>query len=110
MQPVAPLRDRRERFLHGTLGPPVRRDQAHAGDALHRANHVYASADRPPALARLLHEAEALDPAALRERRGIAAEAPAVQLESQQRKPVLEPQQADVLAAPGVVPPLPAER
>ena len=35
------------------------------------------------------------------ERRGVAAEAPAVQLEAEQRQPVLEAQQADEPAAPG---------
>src|SRR5262247_4615308 len=90
MQPVLPLRNRCECLLRDALVPPVWGDQAHSGDALHRAHYVHTAADRPPALARLLHEAEALQPPPLGKRRSVTAEAPAVQLEPEQSQPVLE--------------------
>src|SRR5216683_5067149 len=110
MQSVFPLRHRSQGLLGGALVAPARGHQAHPGDAFHRANDVDAAADRPPAVARLLHEAEALEPPPLGKRRRVAAEAPAVQLESEQREPVLEPQQADEPSAPGDLPPFPAQR
>src|SRR5690242_7282182 len=96
MQSVFPMRDRSERLFRGALAAPARRHEAHAGDALYRAHHIDAAADRPPALSRLLHEAEALEPASLGERRRVAAEVSAVQLEAEEREPVLESHQADV--------------
>src|SRR6266540_4685470 len=110
MQSVLPLRHRSQGFLGGALVAPFRHDQPHAHFALDRANDIDAAADRPPAVARFFHEAEALEPPALGERRGIAAEATAGQLEAEQREPILEPQQTDEPAAPGNLPPLPAER
>src|SRR5437867_9558480 len=110
MQSVLSLRHRSQGFLGGALVAPFRQDQAHAHVALDRANHVDRAADRPPALARLLHEPDALEPPPLGERRGIAAEAAAGQLEAEQREPVLEPQQTDEPAAPRNLPPFPAER
>src|SRR6266705_1633320 len=107
MQSVFPLRHRSQGLLGGALVAPARGYQAHPGDAFHRANDVDAAADRPPAVARLLHEAEALEP--LGKGRRVAAEAPAVQLESEQREPVLQPQQADEPSAPGDLPPFPAQ-
>src|SRR6266480_7239436 len=110
MQSVLPLRHRSQGLLGGALVAPFRQDQTHAHVALDRANDVDRAADRPPAVARLLHEADALEPPPLGERRGIASEATAGQLEAEQREPILEPQQADEPAAPGKLPPLPAER
>src|SRR6267143_1548062 len=110
MQSVLPLRDRGQGFFGNALVAPFRQDQAHAHVAFDRANDVNSAADRPPALARLLHEADALEPAALGERRGVAAEATAGQLEAEQREPILEPQQTDEPAAPGNLLPLTAER
>src|SRR6267154_6745565 len=110
MQSVLPLRHRSQGFLGSALVAPFRQDQAHAHVALDRANHVDPAADRPPAVARVLHEGDALEPAALGERRGVAAEAAAGQLEAEQREPILEPQQPDEPAAPGNLLPLPAER
>src|SRR5262245_23871694 len=57
---VSLLGDGRERPAPGALAPPCRGDDAHAGDALHRAHHVDAAAHRPPARPGLLHEGEAL--------------------------------------------------
>src|SRR5712691_689729 len=110
MQSVLPLRHRSQRFFGGAFVAPFRHDQAHAHIALDRSNDVDGAADRPPAVARLLHEAGALEPPSLGERRGVAAEATARQLEAEQREPILEPQQADEPPAPGNLPPLPAER
>ena len=73
------------------------------------ARTTYTPADRPPAVAGLLHEREALQPARLTDRRRIAAEAPAVQLEAEQLQPVAQPQEADEVAAPGVIGPLAPE-
>src|SRR5438270_8842524 len=101
MHAVGLLCDRRERLARLALVAPVRDDQAHADGALDRAHDVDAAADRPPALARLLHELEALQPAGLRERRRVAAEAAAGQLEAEQRQPVLQPQEAEEPARPG---------
>src|SRR5437899_8239879 len=110
MQSVLPLRPRTQGFLCNALLAAFRQDQAHAHVALDRANDVDPAADRPPALSRLLHEADALEPVALGERRGVAAEATTSQLEAEQREPILEPQQTDEPAAPGNLLPLPAER
>src|SRR5882762_10308535 len=101
MQSVLPLRHRSQRFFGGAFVAPFRHDQAHAHIALDRSNDVDGAADRPPAVARLLHEAEALEPPPLGERRGVAAEATACQLEAEQREPILEPQQTDEPPAPG---------
>src|SRR6267142_6363132 len=95
MQPVLPLRHRSQGFLRGALVAPFWQNQPHAHVALDRANHIDRAADRPPTVARLLHEAEALEPPPLGERRGVAAEATACQLEAEQREPILEPQQPD---------------
>src|SRR6266496_2339915 len=92
MQSVLPLCHRSQGFLGGALVAPFRHDQPHAHVALDRANDVDAAADRPPAVAGPLHEGEALEPPPLRERRGVAAEATAGQLEAEQREPILEPQ------------------
>src|ERR1044071_4394629 len=110
MQSVLPLRHRSQGFLGSAFVAPFRQNQSHAHVALDRANDVDPAADRPPAVARLLHEPEALEPAALGERRGVAAEANAGQLESEPREPILEPPQNDDPAAPGNLSPLPPDR
>src|SRR3954466_3192522 len=110
MHAVVLLRDRRERLARLALVAQVRDEEAHADGALDRAHDVHAAADRPPAVARLLHELEALQPARLRERRRVAAEAAAGQLEAEQRQPVLETQQAEEPTAPGHRPLAPHER
>src|SRR5216684_4265128 len=100
MQSVLPLRHRSQGFLGGALIAPFRHDQPHAHVALDRANDVDAAADRPPAVARLFHEAEALEPAPLRERRRVTSETSTGQLEAEQREPILQPQQTDEPSAP----------
>src|SRR6267143_3211678 len=110
MQSVLPLGHRSQGFLRGALVAPFGQNQPHAHVALDRAYDVDAAADRPPAVARLLHEGEALEPPTLGERRCVAAETPAGQLEAEQREPILEPQQTDEPPAPGNLPPFPAER
>src|SRR2546421_3767647 len=101
VQPIAGmsvrfLRDRRrEGAAARTLLAPGRRDEAHAMGALDRAHHVEAARDRPPPRARPFHETEALEPELLLERRRVAAELAAVQLEAQHVQPVAQPQQAD---------------
>src|SRR5260221_11840892 len=76
MQSVLPLRHRSQGFLGSALVAPFRQDQAHAHVALDRANHVDPAADRPQAVARVLHEGDALDPAALEEQREEPARGP----------------------------------
>src|SRR5690349_5082272 len=90
------LRNRGKRAPARALLPPGRGDDAHAVDALHRAHDVDAAHDRPPALAGLFHELEALEPLRVGEGRRIAAETPPVQLEAEQVQPILESQEADV--------------
>src|SRR5882762_7351824 len=109
MQSILPLRHRGQGFLGSALVAPFRQDEAHPHVALDRADDVDPAADRPPPVARLLHEPDAFEPPALGERWGVAAEAAAGQLEAEQREPILEPQQTDEPAAPGNLPPLPAE-
>src|SRR5690349_2938616 len=46
---VRSLRDRRQRAAPRALLPPRGGDEPHAGDALHRAHHIDAAGDRPPA-------------------------------------------------------------
>src|SRR4051812_9517174 len=95
------LRDRRgEGAPPRALLTPRRRHQAHALHALHRPHDVDAAANRPPAGAGLLHEREPLEPSVLPERRRVAAEHAAVQLESQQAQPFPQAQQADEFRVP----------
>ena len=90
------LRDRRgEGAPPRPLPAPVRRHEAHALDALHRADDIDAAGDRPPARAGLLHEVEAIEPQLLPERRRIAAELAAVQLEAEHAQPVAQPEQPE---------------
>src|SRR5262245_47111025 len=95
------LWDRRQGTAPCTLLPPGRRDDAHAEGALDRAHYVDAARDRPPARSRLLHEAEALEPQLLPERRRVAAELAAVQLEAEHAQPVAQAYEADELQVPG---------
>src|SRR3954471_12009338 len=95
------LRDRRQGPAPRPLLPPGGRDHAHAVRTLHGAHHVNASGDRPPAGAGLLHEGETLEPELLAERRRVAAEFAAVQLESKYPQPVAQAKQSDELEVPG---------
>src|SRR5688572_20123682 len=98
---VAAVGDRGEGTAPRALLAPGRRDQAHAVHALHRAHHVDAAGDRPPARAGLFHEREAVQPELLLERRRVAAELAAVQLEAEHAQPFAQPQQSDELGIPG---------
>src|SRR6266571_7633553 len=109
-KPVFLLRHGRQGLAGGALVAPGRHHQPHADVALDGANYVHAAADGPPAIARPLHEGEALQPLAARKRRSVAAETPAVQLEAEQSEPVLQAQHADEFSAPGRVLALPAQR
>src|SRR6267142_3962310 len=97
---MAALRYRRERPAPRALHAPGRRDEAHAVHALHRAHHVDAAEERPPARARLLHEREAVEPDPLLERRRVAAELAAVQLEAEHAQPVAQAQEPDEARIP----------
>src|SRR6187399_175070 len=94
------LRDRRERPAARALLAPGRRDDTEPLDPLDRTHDVDAAENRPPARPGELHEAEAREPFAAAERRCIAAEPAAVQLESEQMQPVLEAQQPDETTVP----------
>src|SRR5689334_5210794 len=98
---VRALGDRSERAAPRPLHAPCRRDDSHTVDALHRADHVDAAEERPPACPGLLHEAESVEPALLPERRRVAAELAAVQLEAEHAQPVPQPQKPDVARVPG---------
>src|SRR5262245_20431835 len=102
-------RYRRQRPRGRAAVLPARGHQPHPADALHRAHNIHAAADRPPAVAGLLHEGEALQPARLADRRRVAAEAPAVELETEQLQPVAQAHETDEIAAPGVLGPLASE-
>src|SRR5690606_8188924 len=77
---------------------PGRPDEPHCPHALDRADAVERAADRPPAIARRLHEAGALEPALAATGRAIAAIAAALELEAEQLEPVPQPRQRDHLA------------
>src|SRR3990170_1923936 len=98
---VRALRDGRELAAPRALAAPRRRDQAHARHALDGADDVHPAGHRPPARARLFHEGEAIEPEARPERRRIAAEGTAVQLEAEHAQPVAQPEQADEASVPG---------
>ncbi len=88
------LRGRDERLLAcRLLFLPRGREEPHAVHALDRLQQVHGAPDRPPAVARGLHEAEA--PAQLRvlEGRRVADEAPGGDVESEEREPVLHAQE-----------------
>src|SRR5438105_15522620 len=79
---------------------PCRCDHAHPQNALGGAKEVHAPRDRPPAIAGLLEEVEALNPFFLRKGRGVAIKSAAGDLEAEQRQPVLEPVERDEVAGP----------
>src|SRR6478735_9026580 len=95
------LWDRGESTAARPLLAPGRRDHAHAVRALHGPHHVDPAGDRPPPRPCLLHEGEALEPELLAERRRVAAELAAVQLEAKHAQPVAQAQEADELEVPG---------
>ena len=78
--------------------------------ALHRADDVEAAEKRPPARARLVHEGEAIKPQLLPERRRVAAEFAAVQLEAEHPQPITQAQDADHACVPGHVGAAPPRR
>src|SRR5690242_12774967 len=80
----------RERFRAPLASLPCRREQAHAEHLLRRAQVIDAAGDRPPAVAGSLEKREAPQPFLLRERRHVAIEAAADDVEAEQRKPVLQ--------------------
>src|SRR5213594_3133283 len=81
---VGALRHRRERPPPRALPAPGRGDDAHALYSLHRAHHIDGACEPQPARAHLLHEAESPQPLRIGERRRIAAELAAVQLEAEE--------------------------
>src|SRR2546421_9529266 len=95
------LRNGRQRPAPRALHPPRRRDEPHAVHALHGADDIDATEQRPPARARLVHEGEALEPDFLPERRHVAAELAAVQLEAEHPQPVAQPKEPDEARIPG---------
>src|ERR1700694_2215012 len=94
--PRLPRRRRQCLFPHPSR--PGWRDHAHAEHALGRSQEIDSAGNGPPAIARLFKEAESLEPLLLFERRHIAIEPAAGDLESQQRKPVLEAIKRDEIA------------
>src|SRR5687768_2183841 len=94
------LRDRRQRAAPRPLLAPLGRDEAHAVGALDRPHHIEAAGNRPPARPGRLHEVEPVEPQLLLERRRVAAQLAAVQLEAEHAQPVAQPQQADELQVP----------
>src|SRR5690348_12313818 len=91
---------RGERPAPRALQAPRRRDDSHAVDALDGADDVDAAEQRPPARPGLFHEAEAVEPSALPERRRVAAELAAVQLEAEHPQPVPQAQEPDIAGIP----------
>src|SRR6266849_2076641 len=85
--PRLPRRWRQCLFSHPPR--PGWRNHAQAQHALGRAQEIDSAGNRPPAIARLFKEAESLEPLLLFERRNVAIEPAAGDLESKQRKPVL---------------------
>src|SRR5450755_3210956 len=94
------LRDRGQRFL-AHAARPLRRDDAHAEQPLGGAQEIDAARDRPPAVAGLFEELEALEPLFLRMRRHVGVESPADHFEPEQRQPVLKSVQGYEVAIPG---------
>src|SRR5256886_1398659 len=95
------LRHGRGRPPPRALRAPGRGDDAHALSSLHGAPHIAGARDPQPARAHLLHEAESPQPLRIGERRRIAAELAAVQLEAEELEPFLEPHEPEHPAAPG---------
>src|SRR2546429_9068667 len=110
MQSVLPLRHRSQGFLGSAFVAPFREDQAHAHVALDRANDIDPAANRPPAVARLLHEPKALEPAALGERRGVGAQPTPPRVARPTRGPNACPPHAHCPAPPRHPLPVPSPR
>src|ERR1700686_116330 len=96
--PRLPRRRRQCLFSHPSR--PGWRDHAHAQHPLGRPQEIDSAGNGPPAIARFFKEAESLEPLLLFERRSIAIESAAGDLESKQRKPVLEAIKRDEIAIP----------
>src|SRR6266542_5369614 len=89
------------RRREAVLAPlPRRRDDAHAQHLLGCAQVVDAAGDRPPAVAGRLEKAAARQPFFLGERRHVAIESAARDLEAKQRQPILESIEGDEAAVP----------
>src|ERR1700682_5054608 len=97
--PRLPRRRRQCLFPHPSR--PGWRDHAHAEHALGRSQEIDSAGNGPPAIARFFKEAESLEPLLLFERRHIAIKTDAGDLESKQRKPVLEAIERDEIGVPG---------
>src|SRR4051794_1873075 len=97
------LRNGRQGPAPGALNAPGWRHEPHAMHALDGADDIDAAEERPPARAGLVHEGEALEPDLLPERRYIAAEFAAVQLEAEHPQPVAQAQQPDEARIPGTL-------
>src|ERR1700719_431351 len=91
---------RRRQCLFPYPSRPGWRNHAHAQHAFGRPQEIHSAGNGPPAIARFFKEAESLEPLLLFERRHIAIEPAASDLESQQRKPVLEAIKGDEIAIP----------
>src|ERR1700722_12195463 len=87
--------DRSQSGRKGGFLQSARPDQAHAAYALDGRDHVRGAEDRPPAVARGLHELVARKPLISDEWRTIAAEASAFKVEAKQLDPVLDPRECD---------------
>src|SRR6266581_769151 len=96
--PRLPRRRRQCLFSHPSC--PGWRNHAHAQHALGRPQEIDSAGNGPPAIARFFKEAESLEPLLLFERWHIAIEPAAGDLESKQRKPVLEAIERDEIAIP----------
>src|ERR687895_2484787 len=107
---MSPLRDRCQRTAPRAFLPPRRRDDAHGVYPLDRAHYVHAAGNRPPAGAGFLHEGKALEPDLLRERRRIAAELAAIQLEAEYPQPLPQAKETDELGVPRRPVPVKRER
>src|SRR5437867_12946339 len=80
---------------------PRRRDDAHAQHTLGGAQEIHSPGNRPPAIACLLEELEALKPFVLVEWGHIGVEPAPGDFESEQRQPVLEAVERDEVSCPG---------
>src|SRR5690606_41198320 len=79
---------------------PGRPDEPHGAHPLDGADAVDGAADRPPAVARRLHEARALEPSLAAARWPVTAVAATLELEAEELEPVAQARQRDHLALP----------
>src|SRR5450631_330161 len=93
-------RHRRQRLLSHPPRPG-RRDHPHAQHTLGRTQEIDAAGNGPPAVARFFEEVESLEPLFLLERRHVAIEPAARDLEAEQREPVLQAIERNEIAVPG---------